>query len=128
MNPREKTAGSKLIDGAKEALAIAKGEQPAAAIWHNGHQYVPATEIASLRRELEELREDKRIVDEMLDAAIIDYNEARAKALEEAAQIADSRDTARDFALDDLSDLSASTAARSIAAAIRNLAGEKADG
>jgi uncharacterized protein (DUF3084 family) len=29
-----------------------------------------ATEIASLRRELAELREDKRIVDELLDAAI----------------------------------------------------------
>jgi hypothetical protein len=35
------TAGNRIIEGAKEALAIAKGEQPAARIWHQGHAYVP---------------------------------------------------------------------------------------
>lgn len=38
------STGSKIIEGAKEALAIAKGEQPAAAIWHKGHKYVPEAE------------------------------------------------------------------------------------
>ena len=34
-------AGKRLLEGAKEAIAIAKGEQPAAAIWQNGFRYVP---------------------------------------------------------------------------------------
>jgi hypothetical protein len=38
-----------------------------------------ATEIASLRRELAELREDKRIVDELLDAAVEQRDEARSE-------------------------------------------------
>ena len=90
-----------------------------------------ATEIASLRRELAELREDKRIVDELLDAAITDYNEARAKALEDAATLLDEgfdrgikskHDTCEHgkFEWEDC-ELCAATA-------IRNLAGEKADG
>jgi hypothetical protein len=35
------TPGQKIIEGAKEALAIARGEQPAASIHHNGFTYVP---------------------------------------------------------------------------------------
>lgn len=34
-------AGERLIEGAKEMLAIAKGEQPAARIWIDGHAYDP---------------------------------------------------------------------------------------
>jgi uncharacterized protein (DUF3084 family) len=80
-----------------------------------------ATEIASLRRELAELREDKRIVDELLDAAITDYNEARQEALEEAAQAASPNSGNGIFS-------SYEHGRRDAAAAIRNLAGEKADG
>ena len=78
-----------------------------------------ATEIASLRRELAELREDKRIVDELLDAAITDYNEARHEALEEAANLA---------ARAGLYSYPPHEHPQRIAFAIRNLAGEKADG
>jgi hypothetical protein len=39
-------AGEKLIAAAEEMVAIAKGEQPAAAIWHNGHRYVPEIRVA----------------------------------------------------------------------------------
>jgi hypothetical protein len=35
-------AGQKIIEGATEALAVARGEQQAASIWHNGFRYVPA--------------------------------------------------------------------------------------
>ena len=40
-------AGERLIKGAEEALAIAKGEKPAAAIYHRGFRYVldPSYEI-----------------------------------------------------------------------------------
>lgn len=34
-------AGEKIIEGMAEALSIAKGEQPAARIFHKGHAYVP---------------------------------------------------------------------------------------
>lgn len=34
-------AGERLLEGAREALAIAKGEQPAARITIHGHAYVP---------------------------------------------------------------------------------------
>lgn len=34
-------AGKRLIDGAQEALAIAKGEKPAARVHINGYAYVP---------------------------------------------------------------------------------------
>ena len=39
-------AGERLIESMKEAVAIAKGEQPAAAIWVDGFKYVPVREIA----------------------------------------------------------------------------------
>jgi hypothetical protein len=41
-------AGKRLIDAATEAVAVAKGEQPAAAIYHKGHKYVPASELEML--------------------------------------------------------------------------------
>lgn len=34
-------AGEKIIAGMAEALSIARGEQPAARIFHRGHAYVP---------------------------------------------------------------------------------------
>ena len=34
-------SGKKIIEGAKEALAVARGEQPAARIIVNGHAYIP---------------------------------------------------------------------------------------
>jgi hypothetical protein len=34
-------AGERLLEGAREALAIAKGEQPAASVTIGGHTYVP---------------------------------------------------------------------------------------
>lgn len=34
-------AGKKLLQGAREAVAIAKGEQPAASMTIRGHTYVP---------------------------------------------------------------------------------------
>lgn len=37
-------AGKRILEGAREALAIAKGESPAASIYHNGFRYIPATE------------------------------------------------------------------------------------
>lgn len=39
---------SKIVDGVKEAAAIARGEAPAARIWHNGIAYVPETEGKAL--------------------------------------------------------------------------------
>ena len=33
-------SGRKIIEGATEAAAVARGTKPAAAIWHNGHRYV----------------------------------------------------------------------------------------
>lgn len=62
----EPPPGQRLIEGAKEALAIARGEIPAARITINGHAYVPEAEAASLRAEKEELRRER--------------DEARAKA------------------------------------------------
>ena len=50
-------AGKRLIAGATEALAVARGEEPAASITVNGHRYVPAAEITRLQKELETARE-----------------------------------------------------------------------
>lgn len=41
-------AGKRLIEAAQEAVAVAKGEIPAAAIYHNGHKYAPAAELEML--------------------------------------------------------------------------------
>lgn len=40
------TAGERLIAGMTEAVAIAKGEQPAARITMQGHHYVPEGAVA----------------------------------------------------------------------------------
>jgi len=45
---------SKLIEGAKDALAVARGEKPAAVLHHNGHAYVPKAEADALRAKLAE--------------------------------------------------------------------------
>lgn len=45
-------AGKCIIEGAKEALAIAKGEIPAARITINGHAYVPETELDAVKAKL----------------------------------------------------------------------------
>lgn len=42
-------AGKKLIAAAKEAVAVAQGEQPATRITIKGHAYVPESEIAAER-------------------------------------------------------------------------------
>jgi len=51
---------SEIVEGVKEALAIARGEIPAARIHHQGHAYVPEAEakatIARLEAELERYR------------------------------------------------------------------------
>lgn len=41
-------AGGRLLKAAEEMVAIAKGEQPAAAVWMNGHRYVPASALQRL--------------------------------------------------------------------------------
>lgn len=53
---------------------------------------VPADRLASLEREVEELRADCKRKDELLTAAVDDYNDARCLALEEAAKIAETCD------------------------------------
>jgi uncharacterized protein YPO0396 len=45
--------GKKLIDGMTEALAVAKGDVPAARIHYQGHAYVPASHIQALEAKLE---------------------------------------------------------------------------
>ena len=48
-------------DAAKEAVAIAKGEIPAARIYQNGHFYVPETALRQAR--LDALEEAARMVE-----------------------------------------------------------------
>lgn len=74
---------SRIIEGAQEALSIAKGEQPAASITVNGHKYVLASrisqqdsELGRMRRELAEAQE--AILEGHLSAAIDDYNDVLA--------------------------------------------------
>jgi hypothetical protein len=38
-------AGKRILAGAKEAVAIAKGEQPAASMYVAGHRYYPAEDV-----------------------------------------------------------------------------------
>jgi len=47
---------SKLIEGAKDALAVARGEKHAAVLHHNGHAYVPKAEADALLTTLDEAR------------------------------------------------------------------------
>lgn len=62
-------AGERLIAPAQEARQIAAGEIPAARIWHNGHVYVPVSEIERLTAENERLR---ALVQLAIDAATED--------------------------------------------------------
>ena len=48
-------AGRRLLAGAAEALAFAKGEEPAARIHINGHAYVPESNLAAAREWVREL-------------------------------------------------------------------------
>jgi hypothetical protein len=50
-----------------------------------------ATEIEALRRENQELRADCQRTDELLTAAVDDYNDARRLAIEECASLLDCR-------------------------------------
>ena len=52
-------AGKQLIEAAKEAVAVAKGEQPAARIHVAGHAYVPEDDVvAAIRRVRKHLNHD----------------------------------------------------------------------
>lgn len=55
---------NKIIEGAKEALAVARGEQPAARITVQGHAYVPESELAALRERVQELEGSIALLDE----------------------------------------------------------------
>lgn len=48
---------SKIVEGMTEALAVAKGEQPAARITINGHTYVPLADYERLRAALKWVHE-----------------------------------------------------------------------
>src|SRR5688500_7911064 len=56
--PRDDITGrpNRILEGAKEALAVARGEQAAASLHINGHEYVPATQLDSLLKEREALQ------------------------------------------------------------------------
>lgn len=54
-------AGEKIIEGLHEAVAVAKGEQPAAAMWINGHRYVPAAKIEVLISALRMIADEDEI-------------------------------------------------------------------
>lgn len=56
-------AGDRLIEGMKEALAVASGEQPAAAIYVNGIKYVPADRVERLEEALKPFAEAADIYD-----------------------------------------------------------------
>lgn len=45
-------AGEQLLEGAREALAVARGEQPAARMHINGHTYVPEAELLAVKAAL----------------------------------------------------------------------------
>lgn len=54
-------AGKRLIAGTKEALAVARGQEPAASITINGHRYVPAetpSDALALARRVANLNPD----------------------------------------------------------------------
>lgn len=83
-------AGSRILEGAREALAVAKGEAPAASITVNGHRYVPADRIASLERERDEARQivrdihwmARRYADGRMTYAVGMFNDAVKKAFD----------------------------------------------
>ena len=65
-------AGARLIEGAREALAVARGDQPAASIFVQGHRYISEAEFRrqtrELRDKLDERDETIRQLRERLDA------------------------------------------------------------
>lgn len=46
-----------LLTAAEEAAAVARGEMPAASIWHNGYRYFPESRIRLLEQQLSTARE-----------------------------------------------------------------------
>ena len=62
------TPGERAIEGMKEVLAIAKGEQPAASIYMNGHNYVPLSDLDALVAERDRLREALTAILDKLDS------------------------------------------------------------
>ena len=50
------TTGSKIIEGAKDAAAIVRGEIPAARITINGHVYVPEASSPAIDKAIEALQ------------------------------------------------------------------------
>lgn len=63
-----KRPAARIIEGAKEALAVARGEQPAASVWINGHEYVPASDLTRLRDELASARAERDLLQDVLDS------------------------------------------------------------
>jgi hypothetical protein len=53
-----KVSGKRIVEGAEEALAVARGEVPAERLHVNGHAYVPASRIEALEAEVARLREE----------------------------------------------------------------------
>lgn len=56
---------NKIIIAAEEAIQVARGEVPAAAIWHNGQKYVPIGRIAELETALFQISDCLGDEDEM---------------------------------------------------------------
>lgn len=50
----------RILDGAREALSVAKGEQPASRLFVNGHSYAPAARVAELEAALRNLANEMR--------------------------------------------------------------------
>lgn len=63
-------AGERLIEGMKEAVAIASGEQPADAIWVDGFKYVPAERVERLEAELSDVKKNEETLGNDLRRAI----------------------------------------------------------
>jgi len=62
---REMTkAGERMIEGVKEAVAVARGEQPAASITVAGHTYVPKNDVAAAIRVVQDYLTSEYIVEE----------------------------------------------------------------
>lgn len=60
-------AGKRMIEGAKEAVAVARGEQPAASITVAGHTYVPKGDVAAAIRTVQGYLTREFIVEECRD-------------------------------------------------------------
>lgn len=63
--------GRKIIEGAEDALAVAKGEKPAARIYINGHAYAPAGDVEEWKQaaktEASERRHAHREIERLKD-------------------------------------------------------------